>query len=112
MAPNASGAGCGHGTPHRLVVTFQIGPGWVYQPDPGLASEIEVRFTAEGPRRTRVEFEHRHLERYAEDAERMRAVLSGPNGVSQVLAAYAAAVTRTKHQPESARLVSHSERDH
>jgi DNA-binding transcriptional ArsR family regulator/uncharacterized protein YndB with AHSA1/START domain len=83
--------------PHRLAVTFQIGPGWVYEPDPSLASEIEVRFTAEGPSRTRVEFEHRHLERYAEQAERMRSVLGGPNGASQVLTAYAAAVTSAAH---------------
>jgi DNA-binding transcriptional ArsR family regulator/uncharacterized protein YndB with AHSA1/START domain len=79
--------------PHRLLVTFQIGPGWVYEPDPRRASEIEVRFTAEGPGRTRVEFEHRHLERYADQAERMRSVLDGPNGASHVLAAYGAAVS-------------------
>jgi len=78
--------------PHRLVVTFQIAPGWSYQPDPALASEIEVRFTAESPGRTRVDFVHRHLERYAEAAERMRAVLDGPNGAVGVLTAYATAM--------------------
>ena len=78
--------------PHRLVLTFQIAPGWSYQPDPALASEIEVRFTAEAGGRTRVDFEHRHLERYADQAERMRAVLDGPGGAAGVLAAYATAM--------------------
>jgi DNA-binding transcriptional ArsR family regulator/uncharacterized protein YndB with AHSA1/START domain len=79
--------------PHRMLLTWQMGSGWVYEPDPGLASEIEVRFTAEGPSRTRVEFTHWHLERYAGQAERMRSVLDGPNGASGVLVAYGAAVS-------------------
>jgi DNA-binding transcriptional ArsR family regulator/uncharacterized protein YndB with AHSA1/START domain len=79
--------------PHRMLLTWQMGSQWVYEPDPGLASEIEVRFIAEGPGRTRVEFAHRHLERYAGQAERMRSVLDGPNGASQVLVAYGAAVS-------------------
>lgn len=76
--------------PRRIVVTWQIGPGWVYEPDPTKASEIEVRFLAESQQRTRVEFEHRHLERYGEQAERMRAILDAPNGAAGVLQAYAA----------------------
>ncbi len=80
--------------PHRLLLTFQISPDWGYEPDPGHASEVEVRFVAEGPSRTRVEFAHRYLERYGEQAERMRAVLDGPNGAVHVLAAFAAASKR------------------
>jgi DNA-binding transcriptional ArsR family regulator len=76
--------------PRRIVVTWQVGAGWVYEPDPARASEIEVRFLAESPRRTRVEFEHRHLERYGEQAERMRAVLDAPEAAAGVLRAYAA----------------------
>ena len=49
--------------PHRLVVTWQINGEWQYDPDPEHASEIEVRFTADGPDRTQVELEHRFLER-------------------------------------------------
>ncbi|HXM57795.1 MAG TPA: SRPBCC family protein [Candidatus Dormibacteraeota bacterium] len=49
--------------PHRLVVTWQIGGEWQYDPDPAHASEIEVRFTADGPDRTTVRLEHRLLER-------------------------------------------------
>jgi hypothetical protein len=67
-----------------------MGADWVYQPDPAKASEIEVRFIAESQRRTRVEFEHRHLERYAEHADRMRTAVDAPGGAAGVLAAYAA----------------------
>jgi DNA-binding transcriptional ArsR family regulator len=74
--------------PRRIVVTWQVGPGWVYEPDPARASEIEVRFVAESQHRTRVELEHRHLERYGEQAERMRAILDAPEGAAGVLRAY------------------------
>lgn len=76
--------------PRRIVVTWQIGPGWVYEPDRTKASEIEVRFLAESQHRTRIEFEHRHLERYGEQAERMRSILDAPEGAAGVLWAYAA----------------------
>jgi uncharacterized protein YndB with AHSA1/START domain len=49
--------------PHRLVVTWQINGEWQYDPDPEHASEIEVRFTADGPGQTMVELEHRLLDR-------------------------------------------------
>jgi uncharacterized protein YndB with AHSA1/START domain len=49
--------------PHRLVVTWQINGQWQYDPDPEHASEIEVRFTADGPGQTTVELEHRLLDR-------------------------------------------------
>jgi uncharacterized protein YndB with AHSA1/START domain len=49
--------------PNRLVVTWQIDGGWRYDPDPEHASEIEVRFTADGLGQTVVQLEHRHLDR-------------------------------------------------
>jgi uncharacterized protein YndB with AHSA1/START domain len=49
--------------PHRLVVTWQINGQWQYDPDPAHASEIEVRFTPDGPGQTTVEIEHRYLDR-------------------------------------------------
>jgi len=51
--------------PHRLVVTWQINGQWQFDPDPDHASEIEVRFTADGPGQTTVELEHRLLDRLA-----------------------------------------------
>ena len=52
--------------PYRLVLTWQINGMWQYDPDPGHASEIDVRFSVAGPSQTRVELEHRHIERLVE----------------------------------------------
>lgn len=80
--------------PHRLAITWQITPDWTYEPDPARASEVEVRFTAEAPRRTRVELDHRHLERYGAQADRMRTILERPDAAVTTLRAYAAAVAQ------------------
>ncbi len=82
--------------PRRIVLSWQVGPGWVYEPDQTKGSEIEVRFLAESQHRTRVEFEHRHLERYGEQAERMRAILEAPEGAVGVLRAYATRLAETQ----------------
>ena len=50
--------------PHRVVFSWDIGPQWQIETDPDLTSEVEVRFVAEGPDRTRVELEHRNLDRH------------------------------------------------
>jgi uncharacterized protein YndB with AHSA1/START domain len=78
--------------PHQLVLSWLVGSDWTPEPDPARASEIEVRFLAEAPDWTRLEFEHRHLERYGEQGDRMRAILDGPTGSVGVVNAYAAAV--------------------
>lgn len=49
--------------PHRLMFTWQISGAWQFDPDPDHASEIEVRFTADGHDLTTVEVEHRHFDR-------------------------------------------------
>lgn len=49
--------------PHRVVFTWQINGRWQFDPDPDRASEIEVRFTADGPGQTAVEVEQRHFDR-------------------------------------------------
>src|SRR4029079_11888632 len=61
--------------PDRLVLTWQITAQWQYDPD--FVTEIEVRFTAESPRRTRVELEHKHLERYGADSETLKKAFEG-----------------------------------
>jgi uncharacterized protein YndB with AHSA1/START domain len=50
--------------PNRVVFGWDISPQWQIETDPDKTSEVEVRFTAEGPDRTRVEFEHRNLDRH------------------------------------------------
>jgi hypothetical protein len=53
--------------PTRVIFTWDIGPTWQLEADPARASEVEVRFTAESGERTRVELEHRNLERHGPD---------------------------------------------
>jgi uncharacterized protein YndB with AHSA1/START domain len=80
--------------PTRLVVTWQINGQWKYDPDPAHASEIEVRFAADGPQQTVVELEHRYLERLADYRELLGAI-GGEGGWSRILEQYEAA-TRTE----------------
>jgi uncharacterized protein YndB with AHSA1/START domain len=79
--------------PHRILLSWLMGSDWKHEPDPARASEIEVTFLGEDATRTRVVFEHRHLERYRDRAERMRAILDRPNGAEGVLRAFDAAIT-------------------
>jgi uncharacterized protein YndB with AHSA1/START domain len=76
--------------PERLVITWQISAEWRY--DPKLVTTIEVRFVAEAPDRTRVQLEHRDLDRFGPDAERMRLTFDAPGAWDATLAAYAGAV--------------------
>lgn len=50
--------------PDRVVFSWDIGPQWELETDPENASEVEVRFVAETPGRTRVELEHRNIDRH------------------------------------------------
>jgi uncharacterized protein YndB with AHSA1/START domain len=77
--------------PHRLVLAWEISAQW--QHDPGLVTEVEVRFIAAGPRTTRVELEHRHLERYGDQAERMQSGIGSEGGWPSILKDFAAAAT-------------------
>ncbi|TAM67869.1 SRPBCC family protein [Mycobacterium sp.] len=50
--------------PHRVMFSWDIGPTWQLETDPSKASEVDVRFTAQDGQRTRVDLEHRHLDRH------------------------------------------------
>jgi uncharacterized protein YndB with AHSA1/START domain len=58
--------------PERFVISWDIGPDWQLETDPARTSEVEVRFVPEGPARTRVELEHRHLDRHGEGWQSLR----------------------------------------
>ncbi|MFC3804736.1 SRPBCC domain-containing protein [Terrabacter sp. MAHUQ-38] len=58
--------------PHRVVFSWDISPRWALVTDPELTSEVEVRFVAETADRTRVELEHRHLDRHGPGWESVR----------------------------------------
>ena len=73
--------------PARLVLSYDISAEWKY--DPNLKTEIEVRFIPEGSGRTRVELEHRLLERYGAQRDRMRAIFDHEGDWGKLLDAFA-----------------------
>lgn len=75
--------------PNRVVFTWDIGPTWQLETDLDRASEVEVRFTAESPERTRVELEHRHIERHGDGWESVAAGVGGEAGWPLYLRRYA-----------------------
>lgn len=75
--------------PNRVVFSWDIGPTWQLESDPANASEVEVRFVAEGPERTRVELEHRHLDRHGPGWEGIREGVDGDGGWPLYLTRYA-----------------------
>jgi uncharacterized protein YndB with AHSA1/START domain len=66
--------------PHRVVFSWDVSPQWQIETDPERTSEVEVRFVADGPSRTRVELEHRNLERHGDGWEQMRDAVGSPDG--------------------------------
>ncbi len=67
--------------PHRLVFSWDVSVSWELETDPQKASEVEVRFEPEGADRTRVELEHRKLDRHGPGwEERMRDPVGSPGG--------------------------------
>lgn len=66
--------------PQRIVISWDISPRWQIETDPARTSEVEIRFIAEGPQRTRVELEHRHLERHGAGWEGEREAVRGDGG--------------------------------
>jgi uncharacterized protein YndB with AHSA1/START domain len=76
--------------PHRLVISWDIGPTWQIETDPEMTSEVEVRFIVEGAERTRVELEHRHLERHGEGWQGIGESVDGDQGWPLYLQGFAA----------------------
>jgi uncharacterized protein YndB with AHSA1/START domain len=66
--------------PDRVVLSWDISPEWRLETDPEKASEWEVRFFSEAPERTRVELEHRNLERHGAGWEAVRDGVAAPDG--------------------------------
>jgi uncharacterized protein YndB with AHSA1/START domain len=66
--------------PNRVVISWDISPQWQIETDPEKASEVDVRFIAEAPDRTRVELEHRNIDRHGNGWEAVREGVDGDAG--------------------------------
>jgi uncharacterized protein YndB with AHSA1/START domain len=75
--------------PDRIVFSWDINPQWQLESDLETTSEVEVRFIPEAPERTRVELEHRHLDRHGEGWEGIRDAVGSPDGWPDGLRAFA-----------------------
>lgn len=80
--------------PRRLVIAWQINSDWTFQPDVAKSSEVEVRFTPEPGGMTRVDLEHRLLDRHGAGAGAMRAAIDSDGGWGGLLKMYADRVTK------------------
>jgi uncharacterized protein YndB with AHSA1/START domain len=81
--------------PKRVVIAWQVSPEWGYEPDLAKASEVEVRFTPLPGGETRVDLEHRHLERHGPNYAELRKGVDGEGGWGGMLTAYAERVAQT-----------------
>ena len=79
--------------PKRVVFSWDISPQWRVETDPELTSEVEVRFVAETPDRTRLDLEHRHLDRHGPGWESVRDGVADDAGWPLYLARYASLFT-------------------
>jgi uncharacterized protein YndB with AHSA1/START domain len=66
--------------PNRVVFSWDISPQWQLETNPERTSEVEVRFVAETPERTRVELEHRNLDRHGAGWEGVREGVDSGDG--------------------------------
>jgi uncharacterized protein YndB with AHSA1/START domain len=80
--------------PNRLVFSWDISTRWQLETDHTKTSEVEVRFIAEGPGQTRVDLEHRNLDRHGDGWEQMRDAVGSPDGWPGGMNDFAAAAER------------------
>jgi len=76
------------GPPSHLTLVWQIGADWRYDAD--LETEVELTFTDTSPISARVDLAHRHLERYGDRAEDMRALFGSPGAWQGILERFTA----------------------
>jgi uncharacterized protein YndB with AHSA1/START domain len=75
--------------PERIVFSWDINPRWQIETDPARSSEVEVRFIPQDGQRTRVELEHRSLDRHGDGWEGLREGVAGDQGWPLYLSRYA-----------------------
>jgi uncharacterized protein YndB with AHSA1/START domain len=70
----------------RLVLTWEVSCN--FEHDPATNTEVEALFIVESPTRTRVELEHRGLEKYGDRAEEMKTMYEGDDAWTYVWECY------------------------
>jgi uncharacterized protein YndB with AHSA1/START domain len=75
--------------PIRVVFSWDLNPRFQIETDPSRTSEVEVRFVPEGPSRTRVELEHRNLDRHGDGWKGERDAVGSEGGWPLYLNRYA-----------------------
>jgi len=75
--------------PKRIVLAWQIDATWHFDPD--LLTEVEVRFVALSPGQTRVDLEHRNLDRFGDAQGQIRAAFDSEGGWHGLMDAFARA---------------------
>ena len=80
--------------PDRVVISWDISASWQIETDPERTSEVEVRFVAEGAERTRVELEHRHLDRHLDGWQGVRDAVDSGDGWPLYLRRFAEVVAQ------------------
>jgi uncharacterized protein YndB with AHSA1/START domain len=76
--------------PDRVVFSWDISPQWQIETEVENTSEVEVRFIAETPERTRVELEHRNIDRHGPGWQAVADGVADDAGWSLYLARFAA----------------------
>lgn len=84
----------------RLLLTWDINADFQY--DPELGTELEIRFVIEGEDRTRVELEHRRLDRFGARRDEMRAIFDKSGDWGRLLARFADVAANASAQSEGA----------
>jgi hypothetical protein len=74
-------------------------PHWTLETEPEKTSEVEVGFYPEAPERTRVEVEHRNLERHGGGWDGMREAVVAPDGWPLYLDRFAEGDVVTRREP-------------
>jgi hypothetical protein len=72
--------------PQSLILAWQINAEWQY--DPGLLTEVEVRFIAEAADLTLVELEHRNLQRMGDKAAQVRTSVDSLDGWGAIVESF------------------------
>ncbi|MFQ3787048.1 SRPBCC family protein [Halomonas sp. A29] len=89
--------------PERLIISWQIGPNRVPQPDPAHASTVKLGFHENGPRAARLILEHHDFRNHGDGAEEYRDAMASEYGWPYILACFRKFSSRQaipdKHRP-------------